>query len=91
MTGLRGQHCGAHCALKRRHVAYHVIGGQYQQQGLGITRGECRVCGQRDRRGGVAAHRFEHDRLRVTIDRAQLLGHQEAVCFIAHDHRRSGR
>ena len=37
----------------------------------------------RHRRGGIAADRLQQDRLGLHADLAQLLGHDEAVVFIA--------
>ena len=85
-----GPGCGlgrAHGALERRHIADHVIGREHQQQGVLFPPCQRRVRRQRDGRGRIAAHGFQHDGLRSAFDGAQLFGHQEAMRFVAHHHR----
>jgi hypothetical protein len=45
----------------------------------------------RRRRRRIPPRRLEHDRLRLYVDTAQLLGDERAVRFIAHDDGRRGR
>ena len=76
--------------MERGDVADHVIGGQHQQQRIVAASLRCRERGERDRRGGVATDRLEHDGLRRVVDHAQLLGDQEAMRLVADDDRRAG-
>ena len=61
---------------------------EHQQQGIiPLGRGLQRC--NRHRRGGIAANRLQQDRLGLHADLAQLLGHDEAVVFIADQQRGS--
>ena len=71
------------------HVADQVIRRQHEHHRVGI-RALQRKRGDRDRRRGVAPDRLEDLGTRRRIDRAQLLGDEEAVLVVAHDRRRLG-
>ena len=63
-------------------IADQVIRRQHQQQGV-LAVGRGLQCGHRHRRGGVAAHRFQQDRIGLHADLPHLFSHDEAVVFIA--------
>ena len=68
-----------------------MVGRQHQQQRIALVGRQRRMRRQRDRRRGVAPRRLEHDRARLAVDRAQLLGHQKAVRLVAHHDRGADR
>ena len=83
------QLAGFSCCYPRRHrgaegggIADHVVCRQHKEQGIFPMGGGLQRC-YRYRRGGIAANRLQQDRLRLHADLAQLLGHDEAVVFIA--------
>ncbi len=76
-----------HGGAKAFAIGDDVIGRQDQQQRIdalvpGVQRRH------RHRRRGIAAHRLQNHHRRLDADRAQLLGHHEAVFLIAHHQRR---
>ena len=75
--------------MERLHVADQMIRRQHEHHRVGI-RALQRERGDRDRRRGVASDRLEDLRARRRVDRAQLLGDEEAVLVVAHDGRRLG-
>ena len=72
--------------MERRHVADQMIGGQHQHQRIGIVARQHQR-GHGNRRRGVAAHRLQHDGMRLDADLAHLLGDHEAVLDVAHHQR----
>jgi hypothetical protein len=69
-------------------AAARMIGREHQHHGIRISR-----CKQKGRRGqgrcGIARFGLEDQRRRCGVDFAQLLGDEEPVLGIAHDHRRA--
>ncbi len=68
-----------------------MIGRQHQQQRVAVfvlRIGARDQRGDRDRRRGIAADRFEHDPRLRSADHAQLLGDEEAMVFVGDDQRR---
>jgi hypothetical protein len=66
-------------------VANLVVGGQHQQQRVGILN---RKGGERAGGGGVATGRFQDDAARRATRLAKLFGGEEAVLLVADDQRR---
>lgn len=91
-----GDHCpGVSMGGAQRHrvaesggVADHMIGRHDQQHRIGRAGGER---SQRQRRRGVAPHRFEQQRRRLDVDLAQLFCCQETVFLVAYDERCGNR
>ena len=70
--------------MQRSHIANRGIGGHEPQHST--RRGFLgEQCGSGDGRRAIAANGFQHDGSALV---AQLLGDQEAMRFIANDHRR---
>ena len=91
----RHQLAGFSCCHPRSHrgaegggITDHVVCRQHQQQGIFPMGGGLQRC-YRHRRSGIAADRLQQDRLGLHADLAQLLGHDEAVVFIADQQRGS--
>ena len=68
-------------------IADDVVGSEHQQQRV-IARGHGLEGGNGHGRCGVAAHGLQQDRRGIHADLAHLLGHDEAVVFVADQQRR---
>ena len=82
LARLRCRRAGRDRVAEGRGVANGVVRRQDQQQGV-IALGRGLKCRHRHRRGRVAAYRLQQDPRRFYADLAHLLGHDEAVIFIA--------
>ena len=84
----RAAGCDAHralqCQREGRVVGDGLVGGADHEHRVG-ARFERVQSGQRHRRGGVAAHRFEQGGGRWQLQFTQLVEHQEAVFLVADD------
>ena len=78
-SGGLGQRCLQRCHIANRRIRGHEPKHSTRRGFLGEQRGG------RDGGRAIAANGFQHDGCALV---AQLLGDQEAMCFIANDHRR---
>ena len=66
-------------------IGHDMIGGERDKDRI-VTAAECISGARDDGRTGIPPHRFEQN-VGLRTDRRELLGHQEAILPIGHDHR----
>ena len=82
LAGFSGRDASGNGGAKGGGIPNHVVGGEHQQQGI-VAPGGGLQGGHGHGGCGVAAHGLQQDGGGVSADLSHLLGHDEAVVFVA--------